>query len=287
LTAFASAPQPGSPAVVESKMLRRSTAAVLKRSEVHKMGLQQARLQVAFVYDCLVSISRLLSGDDRGVSLYAHTSLSRNACEAAVRVHWHMDPGIGVQERIVRSAVAWHCAMQDQRRGFAALERAGDPVATPERLAALNDQHRQFLDLTQIAGIAPQMNRTGTAISAFTLDTVRVPVKFNVSEAMAIALPKIPSWYAIGSAATHSSSWALVDALTSESGSHALHLSPNLMEIGAAAQSALYAAALVIKTYAGFYGHDPAPAVQETNKRINVIDRLMKDHGLAQRNGAV
>jgi hypothetical protein len=54
-------------------------------------------------YDHLVSTGRLL-GSDGAMSLYAHTTLSRNVCEAAVRHAWLLDVSIRSEERITRSA---------------------------------------------------------------------------------------------------------------------------------------------------------------------------------------
>jgi hypothetical protein len=54
-------------------------------------GEQQARLMLVNAYDHLVSMGRLL-GSDGAMSLYAHTSVSRSVCEAAVRHAWLLDP---------------------------------------------------------------------------------------------------------------------------------------------------------------------------------------------------
>ena len=54
-------------------------------------------------YDHLVSMGRLL-GSDGAMSLYAHTTLSRSVCEAAVRHAWLLDPSISYEQRITRSA---------------------------------------------------------------------------------------------------------------------------------------------------------------------------------------
>ncbi len=56
-------------------------------------GQYQARLMLVNAYDHLASMGRLL-GSDGAMSLYAHTTLSRSVCEAAVRHAWLLDPSI-------------------------------------------------------------------------------------------------------------------------------------------------------------------------------------------------
>jgi len=63
----------------------------------------QARLIYVNGHDHLTSMSRLL-GSDGGMSLFAHVTLSRSVCEAAVRHSWLLDPSISYEERITRSA---------------------------------------------------------------------------------------------------------------------------------------------------------------------------------------
>jgi hypothetical protein len=66
-------------------------------------GQQQARLTLVNAYDHLTSMGRLL-GSDGAMSLYAHTTLSRSVCEAAVRHAWLLDASLSYEERITRSA---------------------------------------------------------------------------------------------------------------------------------------------------------------------------------------
>lgn len=66
-------------------------------------GRQQAALMLVNAYDHLVSMGRLL-GSDGAMSLYAHTTVSRSVCEAAVRHAWLLAPSISYEERITRSA---------------------------------------------------------------------------------------------------------------------------------------------------------------------------------------
>jgi hypothetical protein len=55
-------------------------------------------------YDHLVSMGRLL-GSDGAMSFYAHTTLSRSACEAAVRHAWLLDPSRNYANRPRRPAL--------------------------------------------------------------------------------------------------------------------------------------------------------------------------------------
>lgn len=227
-----------------------------------------------------MSVGRLLGGDGT-VSLYSHTSLSRDACEAAVRIHWLLDPAVDARQRAVRGAVSWYNGMLDQRRGAAALP-AGHPACNPQATQRLNDQKDQYLQLATTAGMSMPLDSKGKNIAAFELDGVRTPVRFNVSERMATALPDVPSWYAISSAASHSSTWILLDAVTSPATDDFLRLSPDLGDIGAAAISIISATSLVITTYAHFHGHDPTDRIAKATGRRNMIDQHMRDEFTAR-----
>lgn len=271
---YASTPAPDSPAVREPAALKMKGTVRAARHQFYMRALSQARLRVAATYDHMVSMGRLLNGD--GASLFAHTALSRNACEAAVRVHWLMSPAIGEHERIVRSAVSWYNGMQDHIRGAKALPE-GHPARPPERLQHFQDKLAEYLAITAQAGMSTALDSKGKTIVAFELGEVRVPVKFNVSEQMAVCLPDAPSWYAIGSAATHGSIWVLKDAVTSGEMDDYLHMSPDLLEMGAATWGVLSAAALVIRTYAEYYGHSPQARLAKLEERRSVVNRLMMD----------
>jgi hypothetical protein len=275
--AYAGAPGPDSPAAREQRAAKkRNSVSGATRYRFHLGALSQARLRVAAVHDDMVSVARLLNED--GASLFAHTALSRNACEAAVRAHWLMDPAIGEDERIVRSAVSLYNGMQDRLRGAMAVP-AGHPARPPGRLQALEDGIAAYLAETGQAGISTALDSRGARVVAFELGAVRVPVVFNVSEQMAAILPDAPSWYAIGSAATHGSVWGLRGAVTGGEMDDLLCMSPDLLEMGAAAWSLLSAAALVMRTYAGYYGHSPQDRLAKLEERRGVLNGLMLQVG--------
>jgi hypothetical protein len=79
-------------------------------------------------YDHLRSLGRLL-GTDGAMSLFAHQSVSRIACEAAVRFAWLMDPGIS-SKRITRGAVALSISAGERSRGVRRLTASRFPRAS-------------------------------------------------------------------------------------------------------------------------------------------------------------
>jgi hypothetical protein len=74
---------------------------------------------------------------------------------------------------------------------------------------------------------------------------VRVPVKLDVTDMMTKLLLDSPSWYNISSSVAHSHFWGLRDAVIS-AGDEPLALTPNLMDVGAAAECAISASGLIV-----------------------------------------
>jgi hypothetical protein len=102
-----------------------------------------------------------------------------------------------------------------------------------------------------------------------------VPLKINITDLMAELLPDSPSWYNIGSSVTHSIYWGLRDVNHSRPG-ESLTLTPNVLDIGAAVESAISASALILDRCGRMNGHDPTTHVQRTQKRRAEVDALMK-----------
>jgi len=102
-----------------------------------------------------------------------------------------------------------------------------------------------------------------------------VPLKINVSELMAELLPDSPSWYNIGSSVTHSLYWGLRDINHSRP-DQPLALTPSVLDVGAAAESAISASGLILDHCARIFGHDPAARLQHTKARREEIDALMR-----------
>jgi hypothetical protein len=102
-----------------------------------------------------------------------------------------------------------------------------------------------------------------------------VPLKINISELMASLLPDSPSWYNVGSSVSHSFYWGLRDVDQSRPG-ESLVLTPNMLDVGAAAESAISASALMLDHCGRMTGHDPAAHVQRAQQRRAQVDALMK-----------
>ena len=92
---------------------------------------------------------------------------------------------------------------------------------------------------------------------------------------LAELLPDSPSWYNIASSVTHSIYWGLRDVDGSHPG-EPLALTPNVLDVGAAAESAISASGLILDRCGKCYGHDPSAHVQRTKERREAIDALMR-----------
>ena len=84
-------------------------------------------------YDHLVSMGRLL-GSDGAMSLYAHTTLSRSVCEAAVRHAWLLDPSISYEQRITRSAAMLFANAENRLTGARQIPARNLGTSTVQRL---------------------------------------------------------------------------------------------------------------------------------------------------------
>ncbi len=104
---------------------------------------------------------------------------------------------------------------------------------------------------------------------------VSVPLKINITELMSEWLPDSPSWYNIGSSVTHSIYWGLRDVNHSRPG-ESLALTPNVLDVGAAVESAMSASALILDRCGRMNGHDPTPNVRRTQERREEVDALMR-----------
>jgi hypothetical protein len=65
------------------------------------------------------------------------------------------------------------------------------------------------------------------------------------------------------------------------SGPH-LALTLDLLEVAAAAESAITAPALIIRRHATYYGHDPEPRLRQSRQRRDMLDVLMREQAVKQ-----
>ena len=275
---FSNAPQPGCPWTQDDKTVSDHAG---PETQGQARLLRYARHQAALIhvnaYDHLLTLGRTLGGDG-AMPLFSHASLSRVVCEAAVRFAWLVDPGISSEERIVRGAVALFISADERFKGVRRL-----PAERFDRRV-----HRQMLDnciaerdavqeLITGAGLTFGYTQNGKTKARLELESpkVSVPLKINVTELMAELLPDSPSWYNIGSSVTHSLYWGLRDVDGSRPG-EPLALTPNVLDVGAAAESAISASGLILERCGRCYGHDPSAYVRRTMARREAIDALMR-----------
>jgi hypothetical protein len=257
----------------------------LRKAQQHLLaaGQHQARLMFVNAYDHLVSMGRLL-GSDGAMSLYAHTTLSRSVCEAAVRHAWLLDPSISYEQRITRSAAMLFANAENRLTGARQIPARNLGTSTVQRLidncAAEYDQVCRLIDQ---AGMDLALDRNGKKIAGVELRSpaVKVPVKLDIGPLISSLLPDSPGWYRISSGIAHSAAWVLHDAIAGTSGPD-LALTPDLMEVAAAAESAISASALIIERHATYYGYDPEPRVRQSRQRRAMLDVLMREQAINQ-----
>jgi hypothetical protein len=228
-------------------------------------------------YDHLITLARDLGGDG-AMPLFSHASLSRVICEAAVRFAWLMDPDISSEERIMRGAAALRYSADERSNGVRSLP--------PERFDPRIYQHmhdscaaelRDIRELINGAGLTVGYSRDGRTETRLELQSpeISVPLKINITEQMAQRLTDSPSWYNVGSSVTHSLYWGLRDVNHSRP-DQPLALTPSILDVGAAAESAISASGLILDRWARIFGHDPGAHLQHTHARREEIDALMR-----------
>lgn len=275
---FASAPRPGSPWIQDDEAFPdRADPAAQGRATVLLYARHQASLIYVNAWDHQVTLARILGGDGT-MPLFSQASVSRVICEAAVRFAWLMDPDTSSAKRLVRGAVTLYYSAEERSKGVRALpaERFG-PQAYSQMLDSCTQEQNSIRKLINSAGMTFGSSRKGTTKAQLELQSpnATVPLKINITELMAELLPDSPSWYNIGSSVTHSIYWGLRDVNHSSPG-EALDLTPNVLDVGAAVESAISASALILEHGARMTGHDPTVHVQRAQKRREEVDALMK-----------
>jgi hypothetical protein len=275
---FSNAPRRGCPWEQDDKTFSDHAGPEAQgRAKLLRYTRHQAMLIYANAYDHLVTLGRVLGGDG-AMPLFSHASLSRVVCEAAVRFAWLMDPGISSEKRIVRGAVALFVSADERYKGVCRLpaERF-DRRLLRQMLDSCTAERVAVQELITGAGLTLGYSQNGKTKARLELASpkVSVPLKVNVTELMAELLPDSPSWYNIGSSVTHSTYWGLRDVDGSRPGEPPA-LTPNVLDVGAAAESAVSASGLILDRCGRCYGHDPSIQVRRTRERREAIDALMR-----------
>jgi hypothetical protein len=281
MTDFSSAPQPGCPSELDGNAWSDPAAPNARgRRRLLDLTRHQATLVFANAYDHLHTLGRSL-GTDGSMPLFSHTTTSRVVCEAAVRFAWQHDSSVSSEERLVRGAVALLDSEEQRLKGAMRLPaQFGLRQELIDRSTGQRDRAREII---ASAGIRLVPSRRGTSTAHLELDSpqVSVPVKLDITGLMAALLTESPTWYNVSSGVTHSLYWGLRDAVASRPG-EPMVLTPDLLDVGAAAESAISASGLVLARCAVHYGHDPDTHVRATAQRRESIDRLMRPIGAAR-----
>lgn len=244
-------------------------------------GQQQARLILVSGYDHLVSMARLLDG---AMPLYAHVTMSRSVAEAAVRHEWLLDPAISYEERITRSAAMLSNSVANRLKGARQSlghidSRIGQPI-----IADRETEVGQVHDRIRGAGLNVVYDKNGRDVASIRHPTanVKAAVKLETGPRMEKLLPESPGWHLQSSGIAHSVPWLLDSAVIDGLAGPELSLTTDLMEVAAAAETAISASALIIRTHATYYGFDPEPCVRQSSQRRGMLDALMGEQAARQ-----
>jgi len=278
LEAFSNFPQPGCPFELDRSAWSDAAGPQAEaRGRLFGLAVHQAVLIYINAYDHMLTLGRALGGDG-ATTLFAHASLSRVVCEAAVRFAWILDSGVGCEERIMRGAAALLASADERLQGAKGVPA---PQFNPDlRQALINNctgERDSARALIERAGIRLAWSKDGKKVARLELDSpeVAVPAKLDVTQLMTSLLPDSPGWYVPASSVTHSRYWGLRDAIGSAPG-ELLALTPPLAEVGAAAESAISACGLILARCADYYGHDAQAHLQQTKTRREAIDLRMR-----------
>jgi hypothetical protein len=247
-------------------------------------GHYQARLTYVNAYDHLSSMARLL-GSDGAMSLYAHTTLSRSVAEAAVRHSWLLAPSVTYEERITRyAAVAYYGAENKLKGARQSLALEAAQSVRESIIARCSADFDQICSLISQAGMDLGLDRRGRDVARIELrsSNVRVPIKFETGPLMEELLAESPGWYLLSSGVSHSAPWVLDSAVTGDRSDAELSLTPNLLEVAAASQTAISASALILERHATYFGFDPEPYTRKSRQRRTMLDTLMREQAVSQ-----
>ena len=269
--------QPGSPYRMDVEAWADDTVpSAAGRRSLLRVTEDQTRLVFANAYDHLVTMGRTL-GSDGAMPLFAYSSLARVVCEAAVRFAWIIDPVLSSEERIMRGAVSLLVSADERLKGITAIPANRFSGNIYQKLV---DNCRE--EVTRVrafiteAGLSLAPGKDGKTLARLELDSpkVSVPIRLDMTKLVGELLPDSPSWYNIGSAVVHSRFWGLRDSVL-PAGSAAMALGPNLLEVGAAAQTAISASGLIIARCAAYYGYDSDQDLKRTRRRREALDRYI------------
>jgi hypothetical protein len=189
-----------------------------------------------------------------------------------------MDPDVSSEERIVRGAVALYISADERSKGARRLPPGYPNQPIYQQMLDVCAQECDAVEALIIgAGLTFGYDKIGKRKSRLELASanVSVPLQIIVSELMAELLPDSPSWYNIGSSVAHSYYWGLRDVNGSRP-SQPLSLTPDVMAVGAAAETAISASALILDRFGKMNGHDPSTQIQHAMKRREEVDALMR-----------
>ncbi len=247
-------------------------------------GHYQARLTYVNAYDHLSSMARLL-GSDGAMSLYAHTTLSRSVAEAAVRHAWLLDPSVDYEERITRYAAVTYYGAENRLKGAKqSLIREATQRARELLINKCSVEFDQVRALIHQAGMDLGLDRRGRDVVRIELrgSDVTIPIKFETGPLMEKLLADSPGWYLLSSGVSHSAPWVLHSAVIGDRVGAELSLTPDLLEVAAASQTAISASALVLERHARYFGFDPEPYARKSHQRRMVLDTLMREQFIRQ-----
>jgi hypothetical protein len=217
--------------------------------------------------DHVLAMERALIGEP--VSVWPLVSLSRVVMEGCVRVSYLHEGAVASEVRAARIAAAWLGSIQQHL--IASREFQPD-VTLPEAEAAWRQAERIVVAAGATLGL-DNKDRPNRVL----MDGVTCNFELNLVDAVRSRTAHPPAWYRISSAASHSISWMLQQAVeVSPDGELSMHADPEI--ITAATCSVLGAFEDATQTLGSYYGHprthDAVRTVQ--GRTVAVVNRQKK-----------
>ncbi|MFF6961701.1 MULTISPECIES: hypothetical protein [unclassified Streptomyces] len=214
--------------------------------------------------DHVLAMERALVGEP--VSVWPLVSLSRVVMEGCVRISYLHEGEVSSEARAARIAAAWLGSIQQH---LTASREFQPDVTLPKAEAAWRQAERTVTG----AGATLGLDNKGRP-NRVLLNGVTCNLELNLVDAVRKRAAHPPAWYRISSAASHSISWMLQQAVElSPEGQLSMHADPDI--ITAATIAVLGAFGDTTETLGSYYSHPKTrDAVRTVQRRtVAVVNR--------------
>jgi hypothetical protein len=246
------------------------------RLRLLNLNMQQCAHKIANLADHLRALQTLLTLDPPLV--YAPSSTTRVAVEAAAGVHALLDDAITTDERTLRAASSLLDSLHHETHAVRQLPADRWPGVVTK----LEERLTKLVTLAERAGLEVDRQPNGKPAR---IRWAGAPAFRGVPfEKASVLIERVfgeyPALYQMGSGVAHSMSWMLDDnARLAAEGPPAMVYGSDPYANGAATIAAIAAAEAVIVAFGRYMGYDPDSALVAYRRRREALDRFMNEYG--------